>query len=366
MKKLLILLLVNLLYLPISNAFPENVQLGYSGCQSCHVNPTGGGLLSTYGRRLTEERLSTWSSEKSGDVSWGAWEQPKWLKLGGNLRYLNIDIDNDLFKYNRSFLMQAEVEAAATFLDGSMTAVASFGRYDGTSESQQHYLMYQVNDNLILRGGKFMPAFGINAVEHHISTRKALFLNQGQETYNLELGYVDSWGEVFVDGIVGGSAGETGEKETGGTLKFAFYIFDSSQVGASYMHLSGPGYDRDAYGPQIIVGLYDGVYLTSDYILQKRTLEAGGDIPEKTEEGYFSFSKLGYEPFKGFHLLAQLDQRQSDKNNELTFYQAFGPGIQWLPYPHFELSTSYYSTRQKFFGTEIKGSSFMFMGHFYL
>ena len=42
-------------------AFPEMVRHGYTQCTACHVSPSGGGILTSYGRELAAEVLSTWS-----------------------------------------------------------------------------------------------------------------------------------------------------------------------------------------------------------------------------------------------------------------------------------------------------------------
>ncbi len=362
MKRLLIAFSC-LIFPLVAEAFPENVRLGYSSCQTCHVSPTGSGLLTEYGRELSEEKLATWSSKGSGAFLNGLVKLPEQIKVGGDIRYLSLNIDNDLFKYQRNFLMQAEAEVAFVLWDG-LQGVASFGVYDENADSQQHYLLYQLNDNWVFRLGRFMPAFGLQIAEHSASTRKALFFNEGNESYNAEVGYLTEWGEIFVDGVMGG-AGETGQKENGGTAKVAFYIFDNSQVGASFMMLNGPGYERMGYGPQAILGLPANFYLLTDWIMQTRKLKASGGGKERTEDGYFSYTKIGNEIMRGLHLVAMLDQRQSDRNNELTFFQGYGPQVTWFPYPHLEFSTNYQFTKQKFFGQDIKGSALTSMLHYY-
>jgi hypothetical protein len=362
--KILLLAFLFVLLPTTSYSYPENIRLGYSSCQSCHVSPTGSGLLTTYGRELTEEKLSTWASKDSSKFLHGFVELPAQVNLGGNIRYLSLNIDNDLFSYKRNFLMQAELELALQIWDG-LQFVGSLGSYDGQTDSQQHYLLYQLNDNWVFRVGRFMPAFGLQLAEHTVSTRKSIFFNEGNESYNAEIGYLSEWGEIFVDGVLGGSVGETGEREQGGTAKVAFYVFDNSQLGASFLSLSGPGYERTGYGPQIVLGLPVNFYLLSDYIVQSRKLKASGGSEQKTEEGYFSYTKIGNEVTQGLHLAAMLDQRQSDRNNDMTSFQGYGPQFTWYPYPHFEISTNYQWTKQKFFGTDIKGSLLSSMLHYY-
>ncbi len=131
------------------------------------------------------------------------------------------------------------------------------------------------------------------------------------------------------------------------------------------MSLSGPGYERTGYGPQLVLGLPANFYLLTDYIVQSRKLKASGGAEKQTEDGYFSFTKIANEVTQGLHLAAILDQRQADRDSEITFFQGLGPQITWYPYPHFEISTNYQTTKQKFFGREIKGSVMTTMLHYY-
>ncbi|MFM8314271.1 MAG: hypothetical protein ACKOA8_08310, partial [Deltaproteobacteria bacterium] len=94
--------------------FPEMIRHGYSNCITCHVSPNGGGLVTPYGRALSQEVLSTWHRENESDFLWGLVPYPEWLNLGGDFRYVQTHLDTPDTKTGRFIVMQADIEAAAS------------------------------------------------------------------------------------------------------------------------------------------------------------------------------------------------------------------------------------------------------------
>lgn len=81
----LIVALAVLLAAPAAAAAYPQLQLstGATRCAECHVAPSGGGLLTDYGR---SESSDTLSGRGDGAFLHGAWTPPDWLTLGGDLR----------------------------------------------------------------------------------------------------------------------------------------------------------------------------------------------------------------------------------------------------------------------------------------
>src|SRR5688500_1071067 len=61
-------------------AYPELIRHNYTNCTSCHVSPTGGGILNAYGRALSGEVLSTWYREGEERFAYAV-TPPEWLNL---------------------------------------------------------------------------------------------------------------------------------------------------------------------------------------------------------------------------------------------------------------------------------------------
>ena len=89
-----LLLLVAALVAPgAARAYPWMIRHGYSGCGVCHVDPSGAGLLTDYGRAQSDLLMATrWSTEKTeeasptADFGFGLFNLPDWLFLGFSYR----------------------------------------------------------------------------------------------------------------------------------------------------------------------------------------------------------------------------------------------------------------------------------------
>ena len=89
-----LLLLVAALVAPgAAQAYPWMIRHGYSGCGVCHVDPSGAGLLTDYGRAQSDLLMATrWSTEKTeeasptADFGFGLFNLPDWLFLGFSYR----------------------------------------------------------------------------------------------------------------------------------------------------------------------------------------------------------------------------------------------------------------------------------------
>src|SRR4026209_2434768 len=79
-----------------AEAYPWLIRHDYSQCVPCHVDPSGSGPLSPYGRVLGEELLRTPYGARGEDPGpaaeflWGAVPLPDQLLLGGDLRLLHM------------------------------------------------------------------------------------------------------------------------------------------------------------------------------------------------------------------------------------------------------------------------------------
>jgi hypothetical protein len=127
---MIFVLLITLLTLSKAEAFPELIRHGYVNCVSCHISPSGGGLINDYGRSFSREGLSTFSRPGEEGVLHGliGREQlPKWLTVGGDARGAQVHHENEFVREGRFYTMQADLEAAAKVKN--LTIALSAGRF---------------------------------------------------------------------------------------------------------------------------------------------------------------------------------------------------------------------------------------------
>ncbi|MCI0570301.1 MAG: hypothetical protein L0Y66_06090, partial [Myxococcaceae bacterium] len=126
--------------LPLSaGAYPWMVKHNYANCGSCHVDPSGAGLLTQYGRAQSELLLETqWSPPSDdGEVSpttgpvWGLVQPPEWLLLGASFRggalYTQSANPNNGSQSSAVRPLQMASDVWAGVLSGPFRAAASLG-----------------------------------------------------------------------------------------------------------------------------------------------------------------------------------------------------------------------------------------------
>src|SRR5690606_9074364 len=132
-----------------AHAYAWMIRHAYTACGTCHADPSGGELLTLYGRAQgdlllrmqyggsdsesasdddEDENKGAAASEREPETGflWGLWDTPDWLLLSGSYRNLNIYRPKQTTdKYTLVPVMQADVYGQVQF--GMLRASASAG-----------------------------------------------------------------------------------------------------------------------------------------------------------------------------------------------------------------------------------------------
>lgn len=221
----------------LGHALPRFAARNGMDCLQCHVNPSGGGMRNSYGRNVFEQAwLPVSSSEDnqqwladdfktdnttqpqstaSAQRSAFAGDVTEWLAIGGDFRAAYIFIrpkarpapDKTRDITSSFFLMQGDLYHAITPHE-HLTLVLDVGVYSGFEAwGMLNLLPMNSNANLLLKVGRFLPAFGIREVEHQLFTREGIgFGNSDKDTGAEVTGF---WGPLMLQAaLLNGTVGD--------------------------------------------------------------------------------------------------------------------------------------------------------------
>lgn len=334
-----------------SFGFVENVTHGYVNCMACHVSPSGGGLLNDYGRSLSRELMSTWSWENLEKPAFGTFQNKEWLKIGGDYRAIQTYLENSQFKQGKQFEMQKNIEFAFTF--SKISIVGTLGTQEGPSGtpnkgnflSERHYLLWDVNDDIKLRAGKFRLNFGIYDPQHNRLTKQPLGFGSNSESYILEFSSFSETNEIFISADLG-RIDQPREKnrEKSISVNFAKYVFEKSKIGTSLLIGESNQLRRNLFGLYGIGGFYEYFTLKGEADYQQ---SYDANEPTIRRDLISSSMSLGYQIAKGLFPYILAEYLQTDLANNTSQQSNAGLGIQWLPIPHIEIQVEYKKQNDK-------------------
>lgn len=324
-----------------AHAFPENVLHGYFTCTACHVSPSGGGVLTPYGRGLSVELLSTWGSTNTAGFFFTDPENedkiPPWFRGQAFLRSIQTWRNTPTVEKAQYIPMQADLEVGVDTDKFAVVVTMGFRANDSSKNlkeffSRRHFVLYRFDDTWTARLGKYLLPFGLNGPDHYTATRRGLNWDQGSESYNAELSY-QSEKTLHSLTLVTNSPEENNlSKDRGVALNSSYFWNNNSRFGISLYRGQQAQWQRDVYGPYMILALTEKIYLDSELFLQNRTSRIGSDA----KKGYATFHRLGIEVFQGLKPFIQFDRSNLDPTDSTQQLDTYGVGVQWLPYPHFD------------------------------
>lgn len=329
-------------------SFPELVRYGYPNCTACHVSPAGGGVLNQYGRELSKEILSTWSSKGEQYFAYGAVKTPESINLQGYVRLLQLHRETPSVEEERTIFMQTDLEAS--YRHKTITGVATIGRQEKQINgekvvqpiSRRHYLLWQPTDKLTGRVGKFSRYFGLNTPNHTSYVYRDLGFGQDTETYNVELSFLRGNFSFFYTSVLGTFDDITSNAtEKANSLSAQYSFLKRHKIGATYYRGKDETQKREIVGPWFILSFTKDFYLMTEAFYQdKYNLDS-----EIRSKGYVNTNRLSYQVVKGVIPFVAAEASQTDWTSDASKRQSYGAGLQFFPRPHLELMATYQRDR---------------------
>ena len=345
-----------------ASAYAWMIRNEYGGCNQCHADPSGGGLLTAYGRVQGEtllrmhytRRSDSEDPGKTGDFLFGALPLPESVLLGGDIRALELYIKPQAGpSLSRTILMQADLQgqiALGRFRangsigyahEGALLASVTHGTAD-RMVSRVYWLGVDLGNErqFLLRAGRLNVPFGIRSIEHTLFVRSStrVDINDGQQhgvafSYNGDafrgevMAMLGNY-QVHPDAVR--ERGYAGYLEYVGLARLALGV--SSLVAHSNhdLQLSTPLW-RQAHG---VVARYaplkELALLTETDVLLQSQPSLGG------KAGVASMLQADLEPLQGLHFVGTAELRDVDPSALPPSYALWG-GIAWFFLPHVDV-----------------------------
>ncbi len=367
-----------------AHAYPWMIRHEYTGCGTCHVDPSGGGLLTEYGAAQGDILLrmhygadaDNGNVPKSAGFLWGAVQPPKWFIPGGAIRTLFADSKTGRGAFATDLIvMQADLRAA--IVTGGFRAYGSVGfvNTDGSAASltgpvvsRQHWLgwAFGKDDAFLVRAGRIDLPYGIRSIEHTLFVRRRTRtdLNDTQE-HGVALAYNGGLLRAEVMAIAGNyqispdayrERGYSGYAELAPIPKVAFGISSLVTHAKRDVFVYLPN-TRQAHGvfarwapvtPLVVMG-------EADLVLQSAT----------SATGYATMLQADVEPTQGLHLIATGENMRVGGTNTGTSWSGW-LGAGWFFAPHADVRFDFQKQSLALGDAKLATTAFMLQFHVYL
>ncbi|MEO6603860.1 MAG: hypothetical protein ABIQ16_28510 [Polyangiaceae bacterium] len=367
-----------------ARAYPWMIRHDYTACVTCHVDPSGAGVLTEYGAAqgdaLLRMRYGTGTGNgdapRSAGFLWGAVQPPKWFLPSGAIRTLFADSKTGRGAFATDLIvMQADLRAA--IVTGGFRAYGSVGfvNTDGSAASvagpvvsRQHWLgwAFGKDEAFLVRAGRIDLPFGIRSIEHTLFVRRRTRtdLNDTQE-HGVALAYTGALirGELML--IAGNyqispdayrERGYSAYAELSPIPKAAFGISSLVTHAKRDVLVYLPN-TRQAHGvfarwapvtPLVLMG-------EADLVLQSAT----------SSTGYATMLQADVEPTQGLHFIATAENMRVGGTNKGTSWSAW-LGADWFFAPHADVRLDFQQQSLALGDAKLATTAFMLQFHVYL
>lgn len=335
-----------------ATAEPVFLSRQYARCTSCHFSPTGGGLLTPYGRSLSREELSTFGASRSPgspgreqEFLFGATgETLRPVSVGIDLRPSHLDFDSPGGSSTRDLLMNADLTAAMQ--RGAWTFYAQLGRQpheDARVASFEHWVSFKTEKGLGVRAGRFLPAYGVKLADHTSFTRASLGLGNDDQVYGLELSFTGrrhllqvSAGPGYAD-----SVDDDGRRAFTATGRWQFDLRPRVVLVASGMLRDASDLDPRSGATGLALGIAPASRLTL-------WTQADARFREGTSGGpaYTLLADAAFEVYRGVWVKFS-PQLRTAFGDASAGVARLGFGLNLLPRTHWNVLLSFYRDRDR-------------------
>jgi hypothetical protein len=393
----LLFILVAALVAPgAAEAYPWMIRHGYSGCGVCHIDPSGAGLLTDYGRAQSDLLMATrWSGEKpeeaspTADFGFGLFNLPDWLFLGFSYRggelIARATTNNDsggqvstatdrrwvhMVADLRAGLRIGRFRASGTigWLPYPASAISVTSNDENNVVAREFWAGWELGDEAgLVRGGRMNLPFGLRNVEHTAWIRSAsrTDINDDQQ-YGVSLLLAGETVRGEIMAILGNYQLKPDDyRERGYSGYLEAMVAPSVALGVSSLVTraerglsTGVPTLRQAHGATVRWGILPqlGLLAEADLLLQQRL---GTGV---LEAGAATWTQLDWEPIQGFHVMPAFETwKQYGDVGGVSLGEWIT--LDWFPWSHLELRIDLFLRQQPQSGGSTNSLGALFQVH---
>jgi hypothetical protein len=373
-----------------AEAYTWMIRSGHAACVSCHVDPSGAGLLTTYGREQGADLLrpsfvdaggDDQAVEQRGKFLAGLVDTPDWLLLGGSFRPALLVTSAQSGGASGSstdvILMQADLRAGvragpwrASASAGVITTDNSYASIAGQLVSREHWVGYALDgDTVTLRAGRMNLPYGLRVIEHTLWVRSETRTDiNDQQQHGLAAAYSAGRVRAELMAILGNyqiSPDAARERGYSGYLEVTpapgYALGASSLITHAaediVLHVANT---RQAHGLFLRAAPWSPLVILAegDVVLNR---PSGGP----NANGLATMLQLDFEPLQGLHLIGTGETWRPGGAETGTSYGAWA-SIDWFFLPHCDVRFDYVWRAMSFGGMTVDGTIYLAQLHIYL
>lgn len=330
-------------------AVPEIARYGHFTCVSCHVSPSGGSTLTSYGRLFAAEKLSTWTFEDEENPAHGLAPVSDTLLLGGDFRWVDLRRNSEGNKFKKFWRMQSDVEPGLHTKNFWLTlTLGTKPAGPVTTDKEPNKIVIRgyaarfdiFDEHLILRAGMFIPKYGLMLSDHTAYVRQIVDLGPDTEQTQLESIFQDDRLELTLAAIIKDEHLERqGKSKSGINLGLSVRIGKKHRLNLHSLHTSLNVKDTleriQAIGTSGIITLTNRIFAMFE-INQAQSSFKSTEIESK-ETKIASFGSLSLETIRGLIPYVRLEHQQKSETATSKLEHRWGLGNNWYMRPHIQI-----------------------------
>jgi hypothetical protein len=324
-------------------AYSWMVRHGEAQCANCHADPSGGELLTRYGRqagttvlampwRTMQQTTEKQAGPTKSGFLWGLWDTPRYLLLGGSFRLAGFAQDSV-----RVFPMQMDLYGQLRFgrvrFGGSLgvakvkqnspnarAAFVTANQGDAFNLlSRTHWIGLDLGSNnaWTLRAGRLNLPFGVRIVEHYAWVRDITRTDRdSDQQHGAALAYNGRALRGEIMAIAGNYQIRPDRYRERGYSGYAEYLVnDGLALGISSLVTVAKA-DSVSFEQERTLRGAHGAFARAR-LIKPLVLLAEADVVHTSRRvlGYVAFAQLDYEIIQGLHLFTTLELEDRGKHD---------------------------------------------------